>query len=136
MPQVFTRIQLNRHLRRQTKAEDIFAVVRHTRRVAMPPDRINLVHILYAPILKRLRRRFYPGFFTHLARGRLFERFTFFLTARHGLPVTGTIRAFDQQHLLRNGINHDQCGARNFVGLIVDRHDGQVRRRVLLTNQP
>ena len=95
----------------------MLGVVRHARRIAMPPDRINFVNIGDGPVAQLRGRGRNAGFLHHLAQRRLQQRLVRrIFGAGDALPETGVVGALDQQHLQLRRVDHDQHRLGDFEG--------------------
>jgi hypothetical protein len=123
-PQVFPRVQQHRRTGRHGQAEDVLGVAGHARRIAITPDRVDVVDIGQLPVAQRRGRyrtaaNLDAGLLEHLTPAGLDQRFVgLVLRTRHALPVARFVGALDQQHVERRGVNHHQ----DRFGDLVQRH--------------
>src|SRR5438309_1685495 len=100
-------------------------VVRGPGRIAMSPARKDLVFVGAAPVDDTaISCRIDPGLLAQLAHCGLLERLAAFLTAGNGLPVTGVVRALEQQYEQVRGVDENQ------------RRDGDLVRQCPHPNPP
>src|SRR5438477_414343 len=94
---------------RNAQRKYMLLVVRGPGWIAMSPARKDLVFVGVAPVDNTaIGFRVDPGFLAQLAHRGLLERFATLLTTGDGLPVTGIVRALEQQYAQVRGVDENQ----------------------------
>ena len=119
------RIQLNWRASRHLKPKKMLRVARNTRRIAMPPARVDVIDVFKLPVQQSMAQpdslaAVNARFLKNLPLGGFAEiLIQSVFTSRDRLPevwaIDLNVRSFDQQHLHVSGVDDNQNGLGNFV---------------------
>ena len=84
---------------RNPQPEDMLGIVRDAGRVAVAPDRVDLVDVRHLPIGELVVRRIDPRLLADFANGGLDEALARFLASGDALPEARMIRSLDEEHV-------------------------------------
>src|SRR2546430_2717116 len=94
---------------RNAQRKYMLLVVRGPGRIAVSPARKDRVCVGVPPVDDTaIGCSVDPGFLAQLAHRGLLERFAALLTTGHGLPVTGIVRALEQQYAQVRRVDENQ----------------------------